>query len=796
MEIEKIFPKKLIFGKYQIQKQIGFGTFSSVFSGINIIDNSQVAIKIENNYKGYKLLETEAYFLHTLKGFGIPEIKSFGRFGNYNILIESLLGKSLLDIMRQQKIKIKDVCMIAIQLIDRLEFIHSKYIIHRDIKPENCVLDLESQKFIFLIDFGLSRKYRSSRTGNHIKFAIPRKIYGSLRYCSINASRGTEQSRRDDMESLAYLLIYLFKRILPWQRLDISNDVQNRCYYIYEYKKKILADFLCKKMPKEFAEYLQYTKSLQFEEEPNYNYARSLFLKTLNNMNDNNDLKFSWLLQKNNVFINWIKRNNSQNFLDSKKKYINKFKKKLSPRLRILKNLESSLEKNRNVHSFDKIRNISELKIENKDSRIFNNLKEIKIKTNDNCSNSNNTESNENITLNNKIVKSFTDMTFFNKSIDYENENIPNNEINESPQFKKCDSKINLSPVSNENKNNNNDPKNQILNNSDKNLQNTKNINILSFHGNNDEKCSYNLLNQLEKKSFDMKNESDKKNMNNNTFSKSYDSNFKNCVKENDNSINNNIMQNRINYNNNLQVAHRDDFRIIDNKQNFNINYKNYQKYIYKASSIHKNYFGEKDKNNTSNKKNDKEHLKVIKLSKVLNKEKNINERLSQNNINNANFIKRNNLLYKRNKELNNIKNGFAQKNKNNNEIKKNAKTIKLKSINFFNIENNQFNSDKANFFEKFINTSPNLNRSNDNSPDILNIVNTLNSKKHFINTSKDYNKQTPINRNINNSKIYKCNNINNLRRNSSFGIYKNKSNNETAVNKVYRSYIKRNLSK
>ena len=193
------FLNHIIFGKYKVNKVIGAGSFSSIFQGKNILNNELVAIKTELNKKVIKYLQDEAYFLIYLKGFGIPEVKSFGIYKNYKILVETLLGVDLMKLFNKlSRINIKDICMIFIQLLDRLEFIHSKYIIHRDLKPENIMFDLEEKKYIYLIDFGLAKKYRSGKTKKHIKYKITNMLIGSERYCSLNAMTGGEQSRRDD----------------------------------------------------------------------------------------------------------------------------------------------------------------------------------------------------------------------------------------------------------------------------------------------------------------------------------------------------------------------------------------------------------------------------------------------------------------------------------------------------------------------------------------------------------------------------------------------------------------------
>ena len=211
--------QSLIFEKYRILEFLGKGSYSTVYRGKNISLGENVAIKVEEWKKQGNLLEGEAYNLFQLKGNGVPEVKSFGRHGKYKILVLTLLGNSIGKYFKNsnKNFSIKDICMIAIQLIERLEYIHSKDFIHRDIEPDNLLEDIKTNRFLVLIDFGFAKKYRSSRTGKHIKFSIPKKLTGTARFASSNALRGAEQSRRDDLESAGYFLIYLAKKgFLPW----------------------------------------------------------------------------------------------------------------------------------------------------------------------------------------------------------------------------------------------------------------------------------------------------------------------------------------------------------------------------------------------------------------------------------------------------------------------------------------------------------------------------------------------------------------------------------------------------
>ena len=297
--------RKIIFSKYQIIKLIWKGPFSSVYIGKYLTEKKYVAIKIQNKNANISQLEKEAYYQYLLKGIGVPKVLSFGRSGNNYILVETLLGKTLkqlFDLNKNPQSKMKDMCMAAIQIIDRIKFIHSKNIIHQDIKPENFLVGNPNTSLIYIIDFGLSKKYRSSRTNKHIKFSKNKPFNGTFNFSSINSMKGIEMTRRDDLESIGYMLIHLIKGKLPWSDY-LNKELGERFEIIYNIKKNISNEVLCKGLPSEMCEYMDYVKSLKFDEEPNYNELKKLFISILDNMNEKYDLNFSWSKKK-------VKKNN------------------------------------------------------------------------------------------------------------------------------------------------------------------------------------------------------------------------------------------------------------------------------------------------------------------------------------------------------------------------------------------------------------------------------------------------------------------------------------------------------
>ena len=211
-----------------------------------------------------------------------------------------LLGKSLEDIFQQQqkKFTVKTVCMIGIQILDRLQFIHNKNIIHRDIKPDNFVVGLDNKNYIiYVLDFGLSKKFRSSRTHQHIKFNINKKLTGTARYASINALKGCEQSRRDDLEAIGYVLMYFLRGSLPWQGLHVHKG-EDRYKKILNKKKSTSAEELCVGFPRQFVDYINYTRNLEFEADPDYKYLRDLLVSALEDEKSQFDFWYDWFKEK------------------------------------------------------------------------------------------------------------------------------------------------------------------------------------------------------------------------------------------------------------------------------------------------------------------------------------------------------------------------------------------------------------------------------------------------------------------------------------------------------------------
>ena len=275
-------------------KKLGEGSFGKVYKVES--NNKYYAMKLESKKHSQGLLESEATIMTYLKGSNIPKIELLTQNEEYNILIMELMGKSLEELINIHKnFSIKTVCMLAYQMINILQFIHEKHIIHRDIKPDNFVMGLnENNAHLFIIDFGLSKKFRSSKTLIQYPLIKKKKLIGTARYASIHALEELEQSRRDDLESVGYVLIYFLKGSLPWQGLKAKGK-EERYRKILEKKKEISSEELCKGFPIIFQNFVYYVKNLDYLEEPEYENLKNMFIGFINNeLNENFDFIYDW----------------------------------------------------------------------------------------------------------------------------------------------------------------------------------------------------------------------------------------------------------------------------------------------------------------------------------------------------------------------------------------------------------------------------------------------------------------------------------------------------------------------
>ena len=284
-------------GKYRIGRKIGSGSFGEIYLGVNVHTNEEVAIKLEEVKTRHPQLLYESKLYRILQGgVGIPNIHWYGVESEYNAMVLDLLGPSLEDLLNfcSRHLSVKTTVMLADQLISRLEFFHAKNFIHRDIKPDNFLIGLgKKANQVYIIDYGLAKKYRDPKTQQHIPYREGKNLTGTARYASINTHLGIEQSRRDDMEGLGYVLVYFLRGQLPWQGLA-AHTKKEKYDKIMEKKIGTTVDVLCRGFPAEFATYLNYCKSLRFEDRPDYAYLKRMFKDLFTREHFEYDFIFDW----------------------------------------------------------------------------------------------------------------------------------------------------------------------------------------------------------------------------------------------------------------------------------------------------------------------------------------------------------------------------------------------------------------------------------------------------------------------------------------------------------------------
>ncbi|CAG9333436.1 unnamed protein product [Blepharisma stoltei] len=301
-------------GKFRLSRKLADGAFSEVYLGINVLKNEEVAIKLEKiNSKNPQLIYESKIYKLLYGQRGIAKLHWCGVEGDNNVLVLDLLGLSLEELFRScnKKFSLKTVLQIADEIIPLIEMFHNKALIHRDIKPDNFLTGIRTNaNQIFMIDFGMCKKFRKG--GSHIPYREGKKFIGTARYTSISAHLGIELSRRDDLESLAYTLLYFIKGSLPWQgvRAFTKKEKYDR---IVEKKMSTSIESLCYGVPIELENLLRYARSLRFEDKPEYSHIKRQFRALAQRENLLYDFVFDWTILHSHQTVRPSRREEQKN---------------------------------------------------------------------------------------------------------------------------------------------------------------------------------------------------------------------------------------------------------------------------------------------------------------------------------------------------------------------------------------------------------------------------------------------------------------------------------------------------
>ena len=271
--------KDIIAGEYEVIQKLGSGSFGDIYVGSDR-NNRLYGIKVELLGCRFPQLSFECKVYRQLEsGVGVPQVHWYGKHKENNVMVLDLLGPSLDDLFEYcgRRFTLKTVLMLADQMIARVEYVHSRGYLHRDIKPDNFLMGLHGEaKQVNIIDFGLSKRFWNPHVARHNSYKEGSSMTGTARYASVNAHAGIEQSRRDDLISLGYVLMYFLRGDLPWQGMS-GESRRERNRKILQIKAETSTDSLCHNHPAEFRRYIEYCASLKYEQKPDYMYLRMLF---------------------------------------------------------------------------------------------------------------------------------------------------------------------------------------------------------------------------------------------------------------------------------------------------------------------------------------------------------------------------------------------------------------------------------------------------------------------------------------------------------------------------------------
>ena len=240
------------------------------------------------------MLKNEAEVYAAMKGTpGIPRVHTLTTEGDAYVLVLDYIGPSVQELLEfnHNQFSVQTVFLLAEQMLNLLQELHGSGYIHRDIKPDNFLIGKSNT--VYLIDFGFAKRYIDKKTKGHIPFRENKRLTGSPKFASLNAHLGYELSRRDDIESLGYTIIYMLKGKLPWESMK-GSTWNKKLDEIMDIKMNLELDRLCKGMPAEVFHYMTRCRELMFDSNPEYILFKKEFRTWLNHNNTRKVFMYDW----------------------------------------------------------------------------------------------------------------------------------------------------------------------------------------------------------------------------------------------------------------------------------------------------------------------------------------------------------------------------------------------------------------------------------------------------------------------------------------------------------------------
>lgn len=284
--------------RWKLGKKLAAGSFGEVVEAIDMLSGAEVAIKIQIGNELLLATEREVYsaiWSHSKNFIGIPRVYGLNESQGEDYIVMDRLGTSIWEhqIKCGGRFSLKTTLMIGIQALSRLETIHDADFVHRDLKPDNMVMGRNDDQTLYFIDFGLSKRYRDGGTKEHYNYSKECSgLTGSLLFAPLNSHNSVRQTRRDDLESLGYVLVYMFQGSLPWA------DVNFKLHRLKEAKVCLMKqtaglEVLCCGIPSLVA-YFRTVRDMKYEDIPDYEGLKNLFKEHMKQKKIIDDGAFDW----------------------------------------------------------------------------------------------------------------------------------------------------------------------------------------------------------------------------------------------------------------------------------------------------------------------------------------------------------------------------------------------------------------------------------------------------------------------------------------------------------------------